>query len=441
MTPGSWASAAGPEGGPTMRKFIPATLAAALSAAVASVALAPVAAMAAPATASARHHHGGSASPPSDQSFQCLAASSRRYRPVPWPQQLLAPQRVWNLTQGAGQLIAVVDSGVSGTAPGLAGAVLPGRDILTGGSGDSDCLGHGTFTAGLIAARPTPGTGLAGVAPQARILPVDVINPAQAESSSPVTSSSAVAAGIMYAVKAGASVIDVSTAATPGPSLALSQAIAYAQARNVVVVAPVSTSDGTNQANVVSYPAAYPGVIAVAAVDSSGDPLNAAGRNVRVDLAAPGTGLTSVTPKGGGDISGSGAALATAFVAATAALVRSYYPRLSAAQVEQRLELTADQPGTALPNPEVGYGIVDPYTALTTVLPQESGGQAPTVPPAPAIHLPPPVRPDTWPLTGALIVCGLVVASLLTGGIAAHIIRHGRRNGWQSSVSPRSPGG
>jgi membrane-anchored mycosin MYCP len=120
-------------------------------------------------------------------------------------------------------------------------------------------------------------------------------------------------------------------------------------------------------------------------------------------------------------------------VAGTAALVRSYYPNLSAAQVVQRLELTADQPGTALPNPEVGYGIVDPYTALTTVLPQESGGQAPTVPPAPAIHLPPQVPPDTWPLIGALIVCGLVAAALVTGGVAAHIVKHGRRRGWRAS--------
>ncbi|HUD37602.1 MAG TPA: type VII secretion-associated serine protease mycosin [Streptosporangiaceae bacterium] len=426
-----------------MPKLIPTLVAAALSAAAASAVLAaPAAAMAAPATVSARHHHGSSGSPRGDQpSSQCLAASNRRYRAVPWAQRQLAAARVWSLTQGAGQLVAVVDSGVSGTAAGLAGAVLPGRDILTGGSGDSDCLGHGTFTAGLIAARPTPGTGLVGVAPQARILPVDVVNPAEDESSDPVTSSSAVAAGISYAVKAGASVIDVSTAATPGPSLALSQAIAYAEARNVVVVAPVSTSDGTNPANVVSYPAAYPGVIAVAAVDSSGAPLNAAGRNARVDLAAPGDGLTSIGPRGPGDISGNGAALATAFVAGTAALVRSYYPNLSAAQVGQRLELTADQPGTALPNPEVGYGIVDPYTALTTVLPQESGGQAPAVPPAPAIHLPPQVPPDTWPLTAALIVCGLVLGGLLTGGIVVHITRHGRRNGWRSSFSPRSPGG
>jgi membrane-anchored mycosin MYCP len=417
-----------------MRKLIPAVLAAILGTGAISMTLAPAAAMAATTKRPAAHHHGSSSNTPAiPPDVQCLAASSRQYHAVPWPQQELAPKRVWDLTEGAGQLIAVVDSGVSDTTPGLAGAILPGRDVLTGNSGNTDCLGHGTFTAGLIAARPTPGTGLVGLAPQARILAVDVINPAAAESATPVTSSSAVAAGITYAVNAGASVVDVSTAATPPPSLALSRAVAYAESSNVVVVAPVSTSSGTNSANVVSYPADYPGVIAVAAVDPTGAPVNAAGKGARVDLAAPGVALVSVRPRGLGEISGNGAALATAFVAGTAALVRSYYPQLSAAAVVHRLEVTADQPGTTLPDPQVGYGIVDPYTALTTVLPEESGGQAPKVPPAPAIHLPPQIPPDTWPLTGALIVCGLVAAGLLTGASAVHIVRHGRRQGWRAS--------
>ncbi len=418
-----------------MRKLVPVMLlAATLGTGAVSMMLVPAAAMAAGAGGPASHHHHGSPqkTPEIPPNVQCLAASSRQYHAVPWPQQELAPKRVWDLTEGAGQLIAVVDSGVSDTTPGLAGAVLPGRDILTGNSGDTDCLGHGTFTAGLIAARPTPGTGLVGLAPQARILAVNVVNPAEAESSKPETSSSAVAAGITYAVNAGASVIDVSTATTPDLSPALSRAVAYAESQNVVVIAPVSTSSGTTPANVVSYPADCPGVIAVAAVDASGAPLNAAGKGAQVDLAAPGADLVSVRPRGLGEITGNGAALATAFVAGTAALVRSYYPQLSEAAVVHRLEVTADQPGTTLPDPQVGYGIVDPYTALTTVLPEESGGKAPSVPPAPAIHLPPPVRPDTWPLTAALIVCGLVIASLLTGAIAAHIVRHGRRQGWQA---------
>ncbi len=410
-----------------MRKFIPVLLAATLGAA-ASMLIAPVAAVA----ATAGHHPGHHASPPPIKpTAQCLAASSHQYHAIPWPQRQLAPSRIWSLTMGAGQVIAVVDSGVSAAANGLAGVVLTGRDVLNGSSGNSDCLGHGTFVAGLIAARSTPGTGLVGVAPRALILPVDVIDAAQAESSHPVTSSSAVAAGIRYAVDSGATVVDVSTATTPGPSPALNAAVAYALARNVVVVAPVSTVTGTNATNMVSYPAAYPGVVAVSAVDANGTPVAAAKKGVRVDVAAPGAGLVSVGPRGRGDISGDGAALATAFVAGTAALIRSYYPKLSAAAVVHRLEVTADQPGVTLPNPQVGYGTVDPYTGVTTVLPEESGGVPPEVPAARPIRLPALKPPDTWPTTAAIGICAGIIAALLVGGAVAHIRRHGQRRNWR----------
>jgi membrane-anchored mycosin MYCP len=399
-----------------------------LAAASASIMLAPVAAVAAP-TGHPKSHH---ASPPvAKPTAQCLKASSRQYHGVPWPQRQLAPSRVWNLTMGSGQVIAVVDSGVSSTAYSLAGAVLTGRDVLNDDGGNSDCLGHGTFVAGLIAARATSGTGLEGVAPKALILPVDVIDPVQAESNHPVTSSSAVAAGILYAVRNGATVVDVSTALTPGPSPALQAAVAYALARNVVVVAPVGTATGTTATNLVSYPAAYPGVVAVSAVDSSGTPVAAAKKGVRVDVAAPGAGLISIGPRGPGDIGGDGAALATAFVAGTAALVRSYYPQLSAAAVVHRLEVTADRPGVTLPDPQVGFGTVDPYTAVTTVLPEESGGQAPRVPAPPPLRLPAVKPPDTWPANAAILLCLGVVAILLIGAAAAHIRRHGQRRNWR----------
>lgn len=401
-----------------MRKLIPA-LAAAAAACAAPLVLAPGLAMA------ATGQPARSASPQIGLTPQCLGYSSKQDSAVPWAQQQLAPQRVWGVATGAGQVVAVVDSGVSGGAPALSGALLPGRDILTGHAADSDCLGHGTFVAGLIAARPQSGSGLEGIAPQAQILPVDVVNPAQAVSAQPVTSSSAVAAGIRFAAGHGATVVDVSTFATPAPSAALRAAVAYAAARNVVVVAPVSVAAGASSANKVSYPAGYPGVIAVSAVDSSHAPVAAATRGVRVDLAAPGVNLTSIGPSGPGELTGSGSSLATAFVAGTAALVRSFYPHLTAAQVVHRLEATADQPGTALPDPQVGYGIVDPYTAVTTVLPEESGGAAPKAPPARIPHLSR-QTPHTWPVTAALIVCGVVVIVVVAGASTVHIMRSGR---------------
>jgi type VII secretion-associated serine protease mycosin len=354
----------------------------------------------------------------------CAGPSAAVRDAVPWAQQQLRPSSVWDLTQGAGQTVAVLDSGVSAAAPALAGAVLPGLDVATGGPASTDCAGHGTFVAGLIAARPAAGSGFAGVAPQARILPVNVIN------SNGDATPSAVADGIYFALAHGATVIDVCPAVTPGPSAALAAAVESALARNVVVVAPVGAA-GVNDSDQVSYPAAYPGVIAVTATDSSGTPIAGAGADVPVSLAAPGSGVTSIGPLGPGEITATGAALATGFVAGTAALVRSYYPRLPAAAVAARLEATADPPGDALPDPRVGYGIVDPYTAVTTVLPSESGGGAPAASPASAVHLPPLARPDPWPGVAALLVCSVMAVGLVVGIAGMHILRDGRRRRWR----------
>jgi membrane-anchored mycosin MYCP len=360
---------------------------------------------------------------------QCVRYNRAVSPAVPWAQRELKPSSVWRMTQGAGQTVAVLDSGVSAKAPALAGVVLPGLDIGTSNPADTDCGGHGTFVAGLIAARSQKGSGFAGIAPLARILPVNVLNPNQLDSQNPVPSAD-VAAGINYAVSHGATVIDVSPSVNPKPSPALQAAVARALDHNIVVIAAVASAE-LNQANEVSYPAAYPGVVAVVAANASGAPVVAGTPGAPVDLAAPGSAITSIGPAGPGQITASGAALATGFVAGTAALVRSYYPHLSAAQVVQRLELTASPPGTSVPSPQVGYGVVSPYNAVTTVLPQESGGRAPAVPPSPALRLPAVQRPDTWPLSAAIIIFSAVVVAMIIAVASVHIVRSGRRRGWR----------
>jgi len=87
---------------------------------------------------------------------------------MPWPQQQMAPERAWELTRGDGVTVAVVDTGVSADSGPLTGAVRDGVDVAPGSNGgdaDDDCIGYGTFVAGLIAARPREGVGFAGVAP------------------------------------------------------------------------------------------------------------------------------------------------------------------------------------------------------------------------------------------------------------------------------------
>jgi membrane-anchored mycosin MYCP len=362
---------------------------------------------------------------------QCIGRSGRPSTAVPWPQQLLQPARLWSMTTGAGQTIAVLDSGVSAAAPALAGAVLPGRNMLTGHPADTDCLGHGTFVAGIIAGRQVPGTAFTGMAPQARILPVDVVD-TSGDVSGGTVPAAALAAGIRYAVDGGATIIDVSAAATPGPSAALLAAVRYAAARDVVVIAPASgTGNNSSQNGQTGYPAAYSGVLAVCAVDAQQVPSASSGSQARPDLAAPGVGVPGLGPHGLGQLTGTGPGIATAFVAGTAALVRSYYPQLSARQVVHRLEATADVPGTAVPSPQAGYGLVDPYTAVTTILPEESGGRAPRLQRTRAMRLSPPAAPDPWPVTAALIVCAAVVSGMAVAVAVAHVVPHGRRRGWR----------
>jgi membrane-anchored mycosin MYCP len=389
---------------------------------LAAIGLTSLAALAAPATTAARP--AGPARPAATARLlasDCVGVSRAVQTAVPWAQQQFRPTSVWGLTKGAGQTVAVLDSGVSAAAPALAGAVLPGLNTSTGHSADTDCAGHGTFVAGLIAGHPTAGSGFTGLAPQARILPVNVIN------ANGDATAAAVAAGIRYAVSHGATIIDVCPAQTSGPSPALQAAVAYAQASNVLVIAAVNAG-GVNGANQVSYPAAYPGVIAVTAVDAGGTPQAAAGAGVQPTLAGPGYEVTSIGPLGPGEVTASGTALATGFVAGTAALVRSYYPGLSAARVAARMEATADPPGDSVPDPEVGFGVVDPYNAVTTVL----GTRVPAVPSPRPVRLPPLARPDTWPTTATVLIC-LGVALAVVGALAgAPIIRHGRRRQWQS---------
>jgi membrane-anchored mycosin MYCP len=367
-------------------------------------------------------------------SSQCIATSRSPTATTPWTLQELAPAGFWGMTTGSGQIVAVLDSGVSAAAPSLAGAVLPGRNVLSGGPADTDCLGHGTFVAGIIAGHPVPGTAFTGLAPGVRILPVNVVSINQ--DSNPSVTPRALAAGIRYAVAAGASIIDVSASVTPGPAPVLRAAVRLAEASNVVVVAPAAATGNTaSQDTQAGYPAAFPGVISVTAAGPGGALVETTGSQAQPDLAAPGTDVPGIGPHGLGQLTGAGDSIATAFVAATAALVRSYYPQLSAAQVTARLELTAQSPGTAVPSPVAGYGEVDPYDAVTMMLPQESGGRAPRMVRPPAVHLPSVPVPDRWPVNAALLACVVVPVGVALAFSAARVVPHGRRRQWRPAPS------
>ncbi|WP_370942291.1 type VII secretion-associated serine protease mycosin [Amycolatopsis sp. cg5] len=357
----------------------------------------------------------------------CLSPPPSAEAGVPWPQQQLQPQRVWPLTTGAGVTVAVVDSGVDGGTPQLAGGrVAEGVDVTTPGRGpaNTDCYGHGTFVAGIIAASVSPDTGFAGVAPGATILPIRCASPGE-DGAVPVLTSAAMADGIRAAVDGGARVINISASTTtPDPKLA--DAVRHAADHDVVVVA--SAANGAKQGDPVTYPAAFPTVIAVGAVDAAGQRAEFSQTGKFLSLVAPGVNVVSVGPRGGGHWQGTGTSYSAPFVAGAAALVRAYHPDLTAEAVRHRLEATADHPAAALPDPGLGWGTVNLVAAVTSVLPEE-GTAGRMIDPPPAA----PVAAAQAGVNGPLVA---LVALLLVGsfafllGVAVRLIRAGRARNW-----------
>ncbi|MER7334544.1 type VII secretion-associated serine protease mycosin [Micromonospora sp. NPDC000119] len=275
-----------------------------------------------------------------------------------WQLDALRAEAAWRSSTGRGVTVAVIDSGVDASHPDLAGQVLPGLDLVDpGGSADEpDPVGHGTTVAGLIAGRNDDKHGAVGLAPDARILPVRVL-----DSENRYDDAMIVAKGVRWAVDNGARVINLSLGGS-GDSAALAAAIDYAFARDVVVIActgNVAASSGSK----VWYPAREPGVIAVAGLDGDSENLWSGSITGRATaLAAPATGLVGARPGGYWRVQGT--SFAAPLVAATAALVRARYPQMSAGDVVNRLLTTARDIGPTGRDDRFGYGLVDPVAAL-----------------------------------------------------------------------------
>jgi membrane-anchored mycosin MYCP len=362
---------------------------------------------------------------------------------LPWAQQVLDPERVWPYSRGAGVLVAVVDSGVDADHPQLRrqGKVLAGRDFYLTGSlpGAFDCVSHGTAVAGIIAADQVPGIGFAGVAPDARILPVrisdrDISDQGQALRIDPQV----VANGIRYAADQGAKVINLSLAGHDDFP-AIRQAVAYAAAKDVVVVAAVGNAQQDASTELPSYPAAYDGVLGVGAVDIDGARLPGSQIGPYVDLVAPGVKVLAAT-RVDGHAYVDGTSFAAPFVAGTAALVRAAWPQLTAAQVVARLEATASPARGGLGSDAYGAGLVNPYRAVTDGLYPGKPASLPAYVPQP----PDQARLDrtAWEQSTSTSAVWLTIAAaggIVLAAVAAVILPRGRRRRWQPGRTASVP--
>lgn len=343
---------------------------------------------------------------------------------IPWAQKRLDFQRVWPITTGAGQIVAVVDTGVDAGHPQLRGAVDSGSDVsgeAPKARADFDCVGHGTLVAGIIAARPAPGVGFAGVAPGARIWPVR-------QTWGQEGFVQALADGIVAAVRAHASVINVSVV-VPTPSPALTEAVRIAQENNVLIVA--AAGNDHDQGNPKEYPAALPGVLAVGAVDESDHKTSFSGTATPIGVVAPGKDLLGLGAGGEGLVgSNNGTSYAAPYVAGVAALVRASHPLLTAQQVLHRIEATADHPPGSLPDPDVGWGVVDPYSAVTAILPEENG-PAVTPEPTPVVLRSAAPAARTTDQTPEMVLAAVAAAIAVLTVVAARILPKGQSRRWR----------
>ncbi len=306
-----------------------------------------------------------------------------------WVLDMLDAEAAWSVTRGAGVTIAVIDSGVNPYVSDLSGSVITGPDY-TGVSTRPSSMEwgvHGTWMASLIAGHGHDGgfSGVVGIAPAARILSIRVI-PDRAdphygkyERERETAIQQSLADGIRYAVTHGAKVISMSIGYS-APNGAVRAELQDAYDHGVVVIASAGNSGdpGSSRGHGApeSFPANYPSVISVGAVNSSAGVASFSSDNLSVQVAAPGVSVPA-QGRDGQYWSVSGTSPACALVAGVAALIKSRYPDLPPDLVASAMTSTASHRPPGGYDSQVGFGIADAAAALTRA--GQLGGHRPAV--------------------------------------------------------------
>lgn len=301
---------------------------------------------------------------------------------LPWGLERIRVPAAWQVTMGSPEIVvAVIDSGIDWTVPELAAVRWTNpHEIPTNGSDDDgngyvdDVFGwdfrdgvpadrrrtplywHGTFVAGIIAARAGV-EGAAGVAPTVRIMDVRFLD---SRGLFLTRDWDRLAEAIRYAVDSGARIINLSLYARGIPPAVVEQALSYAAAQGVVVVGIAG-----NEANPkVLYPGKYPTVLAVSATDATDGLAPFSSWGPEVAVAAPGHEVASLLP-GGRAARNSGTSFAAPHVAGTIALILSADPSLTASEAVDIL-LESSTPLGEGSDPRFGAGLVDAGAAVAT---------------------------------------------------------------------------
>ena len=388
---------------------------------------------------------------------QCDASTRVTQTPLALAQ--LQSDAAWALTRGAGVTVAVVDSGVAKN-PHLDDNVVPGVNLVPDGTdanGRTDTYGHGTVIAGQIAAQVISGSGVQGLAPEAKILPIRVYaGDEKSQIDAGIGPNTArMAEGIRIAADRGAQVINVSMSTTEKNG-ALADAVAYAKSRGSLVIASAGNRDSTaaveqSDADGIRYPAGFSGAIGVSATNLESAVTSDSIRGTHVRLSAPGQAIASAWPLGGDCVvvkEQPATSYAAAYVSGAAALVAAAHPGETPAQWAYRLEATAVRPQPDDRSNITGWGFVQPYDAIVLVpgsglrgpnspFPGASPTASPTGTPAPVAVVVGP-GPDAAAIS---TMTGIGVAGLVAlGAIGALAVYVSRRREETASRRPAPTG-
>lgn len=342
-------------------------------------------------------------------------AANDPYRSLQWNVDRVEAPFAWELSRGAGIVVAVVDTGVDLQHPDLvdrfvrrADGSVVGRDYIDDDDDPDDENGHGTLVAGVVAATADNGEGVVGIAPDARIMPIRVLDEQGAGDGADVDRA------IRWAVDNGAHVVNLSLEsvagggrgpAIPAPTLA----VRYAWLNGVIVVA----ASGNDASRSDDYPDDSPVVLVGATTrDDRRAEFSDAGRTDA--LMAPGVDITSTwwcTPQTSASCEqehtygeANGTSFAAPHVAGAAAVLRAL--GFSPQETVQRLRDTARDIGPEGPDDQTGHGLIDiaaaagarnPPSSPSSPAPSASPSASPSPSPSPTVTAPPTPSPSASP--------------------------------------------
>jgi hypothetical protein len=285
-----------------------------------------------------------------DRRVKVSMAVNDPYLGSEWHLAKIGASSAWDVSQGAGVTIAILDSGVDTTHPDLAPNLVAGFNTYDNNTDVADVCGHGTAVAGTAAAASNNGAGVAGIAGRAKIMPVRIAV-YDATAGGCYAYYSTAASGLTYAADHGARVANISYGSLT-ESAAVKSAADYMKSKGGLVFVSAGNT-GTDQGASVSS-----SMIVVSATDSNDNKASWSSYGSFVALSAPGAGIWT-TSRGGSYQAWNGTSFSSPLTAGVAAVMMAANPALGGAQIEALMVSTSVDLGAAGRDPLFGFGRID----------------------------------------------------------------------------------